>query len=210
MNKDTNHLIKIIGPLWLVVSISLMIYSLVELTPPGYLEDLDLIKIQGVSISLLYGITIGFLYIAVGIILFNMHSKWRKSMEYLVGKGLTKGNVGKLVIVSLIAGIYEESYTRGFVLVLFSKNYSGIIFMAFILNTLWTLSHLLNNQDDLANSFTTTFKQATPHMIIIFLSGIPWYFITLITNSLIPAIVSHFLLDFGMGIFYRKQLRKNV
>ena len=129
-------------------------------------------------------------------------------MEFLVGKGLTKGNTGILAIISLVASIWEESFTRGFVLVLFSKNYSSFIFMALILNVLWTLSHLFNNQDDLANSFTATFKQATPHMIIIFISGIPWYFITLATGSIIPAIVSHFLLDFGIGLFYRKQLIK--
>lgn len=207
MNEDTKHLIKIIASLWVLLSLGLMFYSLEKLTPPGYLQDLDLMKIQGFSINLLYGISIGLLYIAVGIILFNKNSKWRKSMEFLVGKGLTKGNARILAIKSLIASIWEESYTRGLVLVLFSKNYSSVIFMAFILNTLWTLSHLLNNQDDLANSFSTTFKQATPHLIIIFLSGIPWFFITLATHSIIPAMISHFLLDFLMGLYVRRQKR---
>lgn len=210
MNKDTNLLIRIIRPLWLFLSLGLMSYSLLKLTPSGYLQDLSLIKIQGLSVNLLYGTGIGLLYIAVGIILFNRHSNWRKSMEFLVGKGLTKGNVGRLVIMSLTASIWEEGYTRGFVLVLFPKNYSGVLLIAFILNSLWALSHLLNNQDDLADSFTRTFKQATPHMIIIFLSGIPWYFITLTRGSIIPAIISHFVLDFGMGIFYRNQVKKKA
>ena len=140
---------------------------------------------------------------------------WRYSMEYLEKMELTKNGILYLFTISLIAGLLEEAYTRGLILYIYLSssdpsgiNISKLIAYALALNLLWTISHIFNNKENLINSPFSAIRQATPHMIIIFMSGIPWYFITLATGSIIPAIVSHFLLDFGIGLFYRKQLIK--
>lgn len=171
------------------------------------------IQIDQLLRFLVIGIITGLIYVLLGIVLFRNCYVWRNSMEYLEKMALTKGSIYFLFAVSLLAGLLEEAYTRGLILYIYlvtsvssGTNISKLIIYALVLNLLWTIHHVFNDKDNLINRPLYAIKQATPHMIIIFLSGIPWYFITLGTGSLIPAIISHFLLDFGIGIFYRKQL----
>jgi len=173
------------------------------------------LQINQVIRFLTIGIVIGFIYVLIGILLFRYCYIWRQSMEYLEMWALSRGSISYLFVVSLCAGLIEEAYTRGLILLIYLTNYgssginlSKLIIIALLLNLLWAISHILNNKETFIAHPFLAFKQATPHMIVIFLSGIPWYFITLTTGSLIPAIISHFLLDFGMGVFYRHQLRK--
>ena len=183
-----------------------MFFSLVLITPSGALLNLSFNEYLLFALKIIIGTLVGLIYVFIGIFLFRNYTKWRESVEFLVGDGLTKGTHKKLFISSVIAGVYEEGYTRGLFLFLYYYNYPNLIFATFVVNSLWALSHLLNIKSELADSFKITFNKALPHMILIFLSGIPWFFITMATKSLVPAIISHFLLDFLMGIYVRRNI----
>lgn len=156
---------------------------------------------------LLIGIAIGLIYTGIGILLYSKSAIWKRSMTFLTGQGLTRGNIIVLFSISIFAGVIEEICVRMPVLILYDPK-AGLtnssLLLALCLNTAWALVHFGNVSKELRQSSESTISLALPHMLVIFISGIPLFFITLKSQSLLPAIITHFMLDFLMGLFIRK------
>jgi len=156
------------------------------------------------GILLILGLGLGLLYVVVGIFLYKKSDKWRSSMLYLVGSSLTRGSIGMLFLLSLLASLLEEIYTRFFILALsVDHNPIEIVFYIILVNLFWTLIHLIVPKISI-RLLPQIFYKAKEHLLLIFISGLPWFVVTLLCKSIIPALISHFLLDFLMGLYVRR------
>lgn len=134
-------------------------------------------------------------------------------MLFLTENGLTKGSNTHLALISVKAGIFEEIPTRFLVLYicfnldLLPLNYLLWLLVCFILvsNLIWTNFHLANRTSSYKKEKRKTVKKSLPHLSTIFISGLAMYWLTLHTLSIYPAVISHFLLDFLMGLYVRRQ-----
>ncbi|AEG15989.1 Abortive infection protein [Desulfofundulus kuznetsovii DSM 6115] len=173
--------------------------------------SLFLLDIKSIP-SILIGVFAGLSMAIAGHYILGKIRLWDESVAYLVGNALTSGGLHKLFIVSLTAGLVEETYTRGTLLLIFNdKNFPGFSFiLAFILvNSIWSISHLFHRINDLYTNPLLTLKKALPHIIVIFITGIPFTVIAFAYNSLLPPILAHMTLDLAYGIFHRKKLHSS-
>ncbi len=178
----------------------------------GLLKSPELLFGINAATSLVYGFFIGFLLSVIGYVMLVKVIPWNNSMSYLVGHELLKGNIFILFLLSLAAGILEELYTRGLLLIIYNKRFAGelnidVALLFFLVNIIWTLNHLFHRKKEFEQNMTSTIQKSMPHLLIIFLSGIPFTWLTFQFNSLIPAMVAHFTLDFVFGIIYRRHVK---
>ncbi|HBK69340.1 MAG TPA: hypothetical protein DDZ91_11915 [Firmicutes bacterium] len=130
-------------------------------------------------------------------------------MLFLVGQNLAQKNSTLVFLKSLWAGLGEELSIRMPTLILFSASIIDqlylplglLIVFSLLVNSMWTVGHLGNVPKSVKHkqSFSSTIRLAMPHMIVIFLSGIPFYIISLKLQSILPVIIAHFLTRFYYG-----------
>lgn len=93
------------------------------------------------------------------------------------------------VLTSLIPGIFEEICFRGILLSIFLKTTHGNPKKAIILSSsIFGLFHF-------SNLITTRFASTIIQTIISFFGGIMFAYLTIKTHSIIPAMLSHYLID---------------
>lgn len=202
-------MLVIIGLLYLslyVFTVSLVIF---ENNPP-----LTFMLTQFTPIDLLLGIVFGIVFTCVGIILYKYSELWKGNMLFLTESGLIKGSKVYLALTSAKAGIFEELPTRFLVLYicfnldLLPLNLSWLLVcVVLVTNLIWTIFHLTNKKSSYKKEKYKTVKKSLPHLSTIFISGLAMYWLTLHTLSIYPAMISHFLLDFLMGLYVRRQKR---
>ncbi|MFZ5598209.1 MAG: type II CAAX prenyl endopeptidase Rce1 family protein, partial [Bacillota bacterium] len=128
--------------------------------------------------SILAGLLVGLLMSLIGYWMLISNKLWADSLSYLVGHALSKGSILTLLVLSTMAGIFEELYTRGILLCIYIKSntifsFEFIIFF-FIVNSVWVISHIYNRSSDLKVNFRVTLKKSMPHLFAISLSSIPF------------------------------------
>lgn len=158
----------------------------------------------------LIGVFSGLSMAIIGYYILGNVRLWKESVAYLVGNTLASGGLHKLFLISLMAGVIEETYTRGTLLLIFNnKNFPGFsLILAFIfVNSIWAISHLFHCMKDLYTNPLLTLKKAFPHIVVIFITGIPFTVLAFVHNSLLAPVIAHTTLDLAYGILHRKELR---
>lgn len=153
--------------------------------------------------SLFWGMITGLLVSTIGYLMFLKIKPWAQSVSYLVGNSLSDGSLFRLCFISLMAGIWEELYTRGFLLLINDSFTLRFWLLCLVINLIWAFSHVFNRYKDLIKDYKCALLKSLPHIIVVFLSGIPFMLLTFYFKSLMAAMVAHFTLDFAFGIIYR-------
>ena len=203
-------MLVIISVLYLFLYVFTVWLVVFENNPP-----LTFVFTQFTLTDLVFGIIFGIVFTCAGIILYKYSESWKESMLFLTGNGLTKGSNAHLALMSAKAGLLEEMPTRFLVLYvcfnleLLPLNCLSWLLVCLILisNLIWTIFHLTNRKGSYKKEKYKTVKKSLPHLSTIFISGLIMFWLTLYTLSIYPAIISHFLLDFLMGLYIRRQKR---
>ncbi len=174
----------------------------------GFTQYPELLLGIDITTSLIYGIITGLLISLIGYVLLIKCRLWSNSMTFLLGGQLTKGSLFTLLRLSLAAGIFEEIYTRGILLILYNIVFARMltihfVFIYFAINIIWALGHVLHRKKELDIDTLGTLIKALPHLVIVFISSIPFALLVYKFDSLLPAMVAHFTLDFVFGVLYR-------
>lgn len=188
-----------------------ILVSVIMICFPSYYFVLEPSLIFTITLEQVFsGIVAGLTLTAIGCILLSKSEKWKNSMSYIVGHGLTKGNIFILFLIALGAGIFEEFMIRGFLLSLYNlfhiMNLKFFLIIVFA-NLFWVLTHLFNRNKDFKINPVSTLNKSWPHLMVIFLSGIPFTYLALVYNSLTSPMIAHFILDFLFGLLYREYLK---
>ncbi len=158
--------------------------------------------------QIIIGIVVGLIMTSIGYILLLKSVKWKNSMSFIVGQGLTRGNVLILLLTSIGAGLFEELIMRGFLLstknLFYTMNLKLFLIIIVFVNLFWAFDHLFNRSIEFKTNPVITLINSWQHLLIIFLSGILFTYLTLAYNSLTSPVIAHFALDFSFGLLYRK------
>ncbi|ACV63300.1 Abortive infection protein [Desulfofarcimen acetoxidans DSM 771] len=190
----------------LLITISIAVYSSYILFNNISLLIIN-ITLPSIAASILTGIVLALL----GYLLLHKIKIWTDSVTFVVSKILTKGNTFSLILISTIAAVGEEFYARGFILVFYNTHGLNLDLILIIIfaNFLWTLNHIFNAKEHFRKGMNQTIKKSTPHLVVVFLIGIPLTILTLIFNSITPPIIAHFSFDLLFGLLYRHYIKSN-
>lgn len=98
----------------LCVTLILVFFSALGLTFNPLLFLLNIKSAPYVLIGVFSGLSMAI----VGYYILGNVRLWKESVAYLVGNTLASGGLHKLFLISLIAGVIEETYTRGTLLLI--------------------------------------------------------------------------------------------